>query len=118
MEHIGLTVPPCVESSALMFQLVDESTSLSKPLVSNRRNLHPCSKGCGCVLVVDGSHKLLGTFTDGDLRRKLSTDGGSVLQMTMQQLMSATPRVTTADTKVRRCKLDPGLKPTGFKVSL
>ena len=34
------------------------------------------SKGCGCVLVVDGGMKLLGTFTDGDLRRKLGEHGG------------------------------------------
>ena len=58
------------------------------------------SKGCGCVLVVDGDLKLVGTFTDGDLRRKLSEHGGSVLQKTMAELMSNTPRVTTEDTKV------------------
>ena len=57
------------------------------------------SKGCGCVLVVDGDLKLVGTFTDGDLRRKLSEHGGSVLQKTMAELMSNTPRVTTEDTK-------------------
>ena len=34
-------------------------------------------KRCGCVLVVDGGMKLLGTFTDGDLRRKLGEHGGS-----------------------------------------
>ena len=26
---------------------------------------------CGCACVVDGKHKLLGIFTDGDLRRHL-----------------------------------------------
>ena len=31
------------------------------------------SKGCGCVLVVDSEWQLLGTFTDGDLRRSLQT---------------------------------------------
>ena len=29
------------------------------------------AKGCGCVLVVDSNRQLLGTFTDGDLRRSL-----------------------------------------------
>lgn len=29
------------------------------------------AKGCGCVLVVDAVGKLVGTFTDGDLRRTL-----------------------------------------------
>jgi CBS domain-containing protein len=28
------------------------------------------------VLVVDAAHRLLGTFTDGDLRRKLGSQGG------------------------------------------
>lgn len=28
-------------------------------------------KGCGCVLIVDENNHLLGTFTDGDLRRAL-----------------------------------------------
>lgn len=57
------------------------------------------SKGCGCVLIVDGSMKLLGTFTDGDLRRKLSEHGGSVLQMSMMEIMSNTPKITTSETK-------------------
>mmetsp|Transcript_28662 Transcript_28662/g.45974 ORF Transcript_28662/g.45974 Transcript_28662/m.45974 type:complete len:325 (-) Transcript_28662:599-1573(-) len=57
------------------------------------------SKGCGCVLVVDGDGKLMGTFTDGDLRRKLGEHGGSVLQKTMAELMSGSPRVTVADAK-------------------
>ena len=29
---------------------------------------------CGCACVVDGKHKLLGIFTDGDLRRHLEDD--------------------------------------------
>lgn len=33
------------------------------------------AKGVGCVLVVSDSHTLLGTFTDGDLRRALQSRG-------------------------------------------
>ena len=33
------------------------------------------AKGVGCVLVVSGAGALLGTFTDGDLRRALQSRG-------------------------------------------
>ena len=36
------------------------------------------AKGCGCVLVVQGRSRLLGTFTDGDLRRSLQSLGAKV----------------------------------------
>ncbi|KAL9690439.1 hypothetical protein QQ045_010837 [Rhodiola kirilowii] len=29
------------------------------------------SKGCGCLLLIDDEYHLIGTFTDGDLRRTL-----------------------------------------------
>ena len=37
------------------------------------------AKGCGCVLVVGPDMRLLGTFTDGDLRRSLQSLGAQVL---------------------------------------
>lgn len=46
------------------------------------------SKQCGCLLVVNQKHDLLGIFTDGDLRRALQRKGASVLQDPMLQLMS------------------------------
>eukprot|EP00899_Mesostigma_viride_P007570 jgi/Mesvir1/16814/Mv15176-RA.1 len=51
------------------------------------------SKGCGCMLVVTDSMELLGTFTDGDLRRALKNSGGSVLERQMKDLMITHPRV-------------------------
>ena len=36
------------------------------------------AKGCGCVLVVTPAGHLLGTFTDGDLRRSLQSLGAQV----------------------------------------
>ena len=36
------------------------------------------AKRCGCVLVVCSLGKLLGTFTDGDLRRSLQKLGAAV----------------------------------------
>jgi len=57
------------------------------------------SKGCGCVLVVDESKKLLGTFTDGDLRRNLQAKGAAVLESPISALMTSTPRTVNADMK-------------------
>lgn len=52
------------------------------------------SKGKGCVLVVESldSKKLLGTFTDGDLRRSLQKLGESALKTAINELMTGTPR--------------------------
>lgn len=54
-------------------------------------------KRCGCVLVVDGSHQLLGIFTDGDLRRSLQKHGGDILNASIQELMTANPHSIDPD---------------------
>lgn len=53
-------------------------------------------KRCGCLLVVEGK-KLQGIFTDGDLRRAIETQGPKVLQKTMEEVMTQTPRFITPD---------------------
>ncbi len=45
---------------------------------------------CGCACVVDGSTKLLGIFTDGDLRRHLE-DGPAVLSRKVSEVMTKNP---------------------------
>ena len=45
-------------------------------------------KGFGCILVVNECRELLGTFTDGDLRRSLARHGGGLFSMTMNSLVS------------------------------
>lgn len=50
------------------------------------------NKQCGCVLVIDEENKLLGIFTDGDLRRSLQNNGAEALESTMDQLMVKGPR--------------------------
>jgi len=45
---------------------------------------------CGCACVVDGKHKLLGIFTDGDLRRHLEEDP-SVLTRKVIEVMTKNP---------------------------
>jgi len=45
---------------------------------------------CGCACVVDGKSKLLGIFTDGDLRRHLEVDS-SVLLKRVSEVMTKNP---------------------------
>ena len=45
---------------------------------------------CGCACVVDGKHKLLGIFTDGDLRRHLEDDP-AVLTRKVSEVMTKNP---------------------------
>ncbi len=51
----------------------------------------------GAANVVDGSGKLVGIFTDGDLRRHLSARGGEVLQQRIAEVMSRNPTTITPD---------------------
>ena len=49
--------------------------------------------------MVDSANKLLGTFTDGDLRRQLQNKGAAVLEMPVKDLMTSGCRTTAADAK-------------------
>jgi arabinose-5-phosphate isomerase len=49
-------------------------------------------KQCGCLLVIDAAERLLGIFTDGDLRRSLQRHGAMVLHKSLRELMTTTPR--------------------------
>ncbi len=49
------------------------------------------NKRCGCILIADKNRKLLGIFTDGDLRRALQKVGGKVLDACMQDVMTPNP---------------------------
>lgn len=71
----GQAVPLCHPGDRLMDVLV---------VLSDKR--------CGCILVVDGEQRLLGIFTDGDLRRSLQKYGMKALETTMEELMTRTPR--------------------------
>lgn len=53
------------------------------------------NKKCGCILVVDELKKLLGIFTDGDLRRTLQSYGATALDTPIQTVMTTTPKSIT-----------------------
>jgi arabinose-5-phosphate isomerase len=51
--------------------------------------LHELSnKRAGCLLIVDDQEKLLGIFTDGDLRRALQKYGDALLQKPLEEVMT------------------------------
>lgn len=60
--------------------------------------LHELSvKRCGCVLVSDAEQRLLGIFTDGDLRRAIQSKGPEALQMPLCALMTAFPKTISPE---------------------
>lgn len=71
----GKDLPLCSQNDMLMDTLVE---------LSNKR--------CGCVLIIDENKKLLGIFTDGDLRRLLQKLGSKGLESKMKEIMISTPR--------------------------
>ncbi|KZV34772.1 putative arabinose 5-phosphate isomerase-like [Dorcoceras hygrometricum] len=73
-------LPICREGDLIMDQLVELS-----------------SKGCGCLLVIDDDHHLLGTFTDGDLRRTLKASGEGIFKLTVGEMCNRNPRTIGPD---------------------
>jgi arabinose-5-phosphate isomerase len=53
------------------------------------------AKGFGCLGVVDGSGRLVGIITDGDLRRHLTND---LLRRTVDEVMSRSPKTVGPET--------------------
>ena len=51
------------------------------------------SKGYGATAVVDGDGKLVGVFTDGDLRRFIEKEGLEGLELPVSRAMTKNPRV-------------------------
>ncbi len=55
------------------------------------------NKKCGCLLIVNATEKLIGIFTDGDLRRALQKHGPEALNLPMSELMTEQPRFISPD---------------------
>ena len=77
----GKKMPICAPNSSLQDVLVELSR-----------------KQCGCVCVLDAEERLLGIFTDGDLRRSLQRHGSDALCLPMSDLMTKTPRTVAPTT--------------------
>lgn len=70
----GDLVPTCAPEDRLKDILVE---------LSNKR--------CGCIFIIDKDRKMLGIFTDGDLRRTLQKKGGDILDTKIKELMNPRP---------------------------
>lgn len=55
------------------------------------------NKKCGCILIVDENEKLLGIFTDGDLRRALQKYSADALDRQVEEVMTKAPRTVEPD---------------------
>lgn len=73
-------LPVCKEGDLIMDQLVELT-----------------SKGCGCLLVIDDARHLIGTFTDGDLRRTLKASGEGIFKLTVGEMCNRNPRTIGPD---------------------
>ncbi|OAY34606.1 probable arabinose 5-phosphate isomerase [Manihot esculenta] len=73
-------LPVCREGDMIMDQLVELT-----------------SKGCGCLLVIDEEYHLIGTFTDGDLRRTLKASGEGIFKLTVGEMCNRNPRTIGQD---------------------
>ncbi|KAK2971680.1 hypothetical protein RJ640_007718 [Escallonia rubra] len=73
-------LPVCREGDLIMDQLVELT-----------------SKGCGCLLVIDDEYHLIGTFTDGDLRRTLKASGEGIFKLTVGDMCNRSPRTISPD---------------------
>ncbi|KAJ0113586.1 hypothetical protein Patl1_01766 [Pistacia atlantica] len=73
-------LPVCKEGDMIMDQLVELT-----------------SKGCGCLLVIDENYHLIGTFTDGDLRRTLKASGEGIFKLTVGEMCNRNPRTIDPD---------------------
>jgi arabinose-5-phosphate isomerase len=49
-------------------------------------------KRCGCVLIIDTNQKLLGIFTDGDLRRAIEKFGPKLFDLRLDDLQTKSPK--------------------------
>ncbi|XP_024375343.1 probable arabinose 5-phosphate isomerase [Physcomitrium patens] len=71
----GDSLPLCRESDLIMDQLVELTV-----------------KGYGCLIVIDASNRLLGTFTDGDLRRALNSSRENIFHLQVGEMCNREPR--------------------------
>ncbi len=73
------------------------------------------SKGCCCLLVVDGEFRLLGTLSDADLRRALTKVGEKALELPVRDVMNykkSFPRTTTMSTMAFEAQMKMGESPS------
>lgn len=71
-------------------------------------------KGCGCVLVKQDDERLMGLFTDGDLRRSLQKLGTSALECKIEELMNKDPIASSKEETILEAKKKMQIEPGRF----
>ena len=84
------------EHTRMMTVRIKEIIGKSNPMVSKDDTLTSAlvkmtEAGSGCVSVVDADQKLIGVFTDGDLRRMLESSS-DITNLTAAAIMSTSPK--------------------------
>lgn len=77
-------------------------TGSSVPMVTEHEKvvevlMELSAKGHGCCIVVNEAKTIVGSFTDGDLRRSLLKHGEAVLDYEVRQVMRGDPKTIKAD---------------------
>lgn len=90
------------EHTHLMTSKVKDVIRPTNPLVTadldlNQTVIKMTEFGFGGVTVVDGNGKLLGAFTDGDLRRLIQNEGQAALKKTLKDISFQDPITVNAD---------------------
>lgn len=85
-----------VEHTKLMTVKVKDVLSGKNPTIGLNSSITDAlvkmtSSGFGCVAVLDENNKLVGTFTDGDLRRLIESEGEQAVSKKMSELSFKTP---------------------------
>ena len=75
------------------FPVVREGTTVGEALRAIARSTERSGSVAGSVAVVDGEGRLVGIFTDGDLRRHLQGQGPGLLKRPIEEVMTPGPRL-------------------------
>ncbi len=91
-----LGIAQFVEHTKLMTTKVKDMLSGKNPLVNVNEPITNAlvkmtESGFGCVGVIDDDGKLVGTFTDGDLRRLIEQEGHGAVEKKLSELTFKTP---------------------------
>ena len=84
------------EHTRMMTVRIKEIIGNTNPMVSREDTLTSAlvkmtEAGSGCVSVVDADQKLIGVFTDGDLRRLIETEGNEAISKKMGDFEYSSP---------------------------
>lgn len=91
-----------IEHTKLMTVRVKEVTNINATTATINDSVTDAlvkmtSSGLGAVSVVDASNNLVGVFTDGDLRRKISENGNAFLSSKMSDMTFGSPITVNGD---------------------